>query len=70
MEKFDKRFFAGNFSGEIDIHHLDGSVFKLKNVFLKEEKVGDFEMLLVWTEHCGSFAFFKEDLEKWLYKES
>lgn len=68
MDKIDKRLVCGNFNGEVSIYHLDGSKFKLKNVMVKNDSVNGFEMLCVWTEHCGNFVFFKEDLKKWLYK--
>ncbi len=68
MDEFDRQLTCENFRGSVNIRHLDGSVFKLKNVLLKEERIDSFEMVLVWTEHCGNFAFFKDDLKSWSYK--
>jgi len=45
------------------IHHQDGSKFSLQNVIVEEKRYVDLDVYLVWTEHCGYFYFFKDDLE-------
>lgn len=67
LDEEDGRLLCTDFKGAVKIVHGDGSVFLIENVILKQEKFGDFDILLVWTEHCGSFFFFTEDLEKWYY---
>jgi len=53
------------FQHTVDIHHQDGSHFLLQNVIVVQTKYGSCDILLVWTEHCGYFYFFVEDLESW-----
>ena len=57
-----------DFKSTVEITHGDGSHFLLKNAIATEERFGDIEMLLVYTEHCGYFAFFREDVEFYRYK--
>lgn len=56
---------CGMFNHMVEIHHGDGSHFTFHNATVKKQKVDGFEMLLVWTEHCGYHAFFCADLEGW-----
>jgi hypothetical protein len=49
----------------VQINHGDGSVFVLHNAYLEIKLFGKFEMLLVYTEHCGYHAFYMDDLEFW-----
>ena len=49
-----------DFCSEIMIEHLDGSKFDLKSGSWDECE----EKIYVWTEHCGYFYFFKDDLRQ------
>jgi hypothetical protein len=49
------------------IEHQDGSKFNLQNVIIEEKRFGQLDVYLAWTEHCGYFYFFKDDL-RYFYK--
>jgi hypothetical protein len=49
-----------DFCSEIMIEHLDGSKFDLKSGSWDECE----EKIYVWTEHCGYFYFYKDDLKE------
>ena len=51
------------FKDSVKIVHADGSVFLLENVIVGEARFGEMDVYLIWTEHCGYFYFFKDDLE-------
>ncbi len=53
-----------DFSFEIKIEHLDGSKFDLKNCSWDECE----EKIYIWTEHCGYFYFYKDDLREMEYR--
>lgn len=53
------------FKYTVKIGHRDGSLFLLENAYFEEKVFGQFEMLLVYTEHCGYFPFYLDDLEYW-----
>jgi acyl-CoA thioesterase FadM len=60
MSDFDKKLRSGSdFDDEITIKHIDGSSFNLKYATLREDQ----EKVYVYTEHCGFFFFYKEDLK-------
>lgn len=68
LEEKDSKLQCTDFKGRVIILHQDGSKFELENAIMEETKEGDFykfQFVLVWTEHCGNFYFFIEDLEKW-----
>ena len=65
MEKKRKTNRCFDFQYTVTVQHQDGSFFYLPNAFVEEKKFGDFEMLLVYTEHCGYYAFYVDDLEHW-----
>ncbi len=65
----DKSLTCDKFTGMLNVSHGDGSHFALPNSIIEEKTFGEAEMLLVWTEHCGYFYFFKEDLEHWHYSQ-
>lgn len=65
LEKKDAKLQCMDFKGSGKVIHQDGSVFLFENVIFEEAPFGNFKLLLVWTEHCGSFFFFTEDLEDW-----
>jgi len=61
MLDYDSRFRADrDFEEEIKIKHRDSSEFYLPNSYLKEDK----KRIFIYTEHCGFFWFYKEDLEE------
>ena len=69
MESKREKNTCSMFKYSIKIVHGDGSIFLLENVYVEELKFGKSNMLLVYTEHCGYFAFYMEDLEDWrIYK--
>lgn len=49
-----------DFKKEIKIKHLDESKFHLHNCQIGEDKT----RIFIWTEHCGYFYFYKEDIEE------
>jgi len=49
-----------DFCAEIKIEHLDGSKFDLRSGSWDECE----EKIYVWTEHCGYFYFYKDDLRQ------
>ena len=49
-----------DFTSEIKIEHLDGSKFDLKSGSWAECE----EKIYIWTEHCGYFYFYKDDLRR------
>ena len=49
-----------DFNKRIKIKHLDASEFDLPCCTWEESE----DMIFIWTEHCGYFYFFKEDLEE------
>jgi hypothetical protein len=67
LEEKDSKLQCMDFKGSCQIVHQDNSAFLLEYVILEERQFGDFKMLLVWTEHNGSFFFFTEDLDSWEY---
>lgn len=58
-----KQLTCDMFKDSVAIRHQDGSFFDLKNVIIAEHRFGELDVYLVWTEHCGYFYFFKDDLE-------
>ena len=70
MHEKDKNLLCNQFNMMIEILHKDGSHFSLHNALVDEQMFEGNALLLVWTEHCGYFYFFKEDLEHWIkYKQ-
>ena len=67
LEEKDSKLQCMDFKGKATIIHQDGSRFELSYAIAEEETFGHFKLLLVWTEHCGYFFFFTEDIEKWYY---
>lgn len=65
LEAEDTTLTCDRFKYQVEVQHQDGSWFLLKNALPKRKRYGNFEILLVWTEHCGSFYFFMDDLEGW-----
>ena len=49
-----------DFKSEITIRHLDGSEFHLINATWDE----CLDRIYIWTEHCGYFYFYKDDLKE------
>jgi len=49
-----------DFEKEIKIKHRDESEFYLPSSHLEEDK----KRIFIYTEHCGFFWFYKEDLEE------
>ena len=47
-----------DFKKFIKVIHLDGSEFYLENCSWDE----DVKRVYIWTEHCGYFYFYKEDI--------
>ena len=64
-DKDAKMTIIESFRHTVLIQHGDGSYFVLPNATAACKKYGKVELLLVWTEHCGYFYFFIEDLERW-----
>lgn len=65
-EDLDKRgesLTCDMFKDSVKIIHADGSVFLLENVIVESKRYVQLDVYLVWTEHCGYFYFFKDDLE-------
>jgi hypothetical protein len=59
---------SSKFKYTVQVNHGDGSVFIFQNAYTELKKFGelkDVEMLLVYTEHCGYYNFYIEDLEFW-----
>lgn len=65
MNKRRKTLKCMDFKHTVEIQHGDGSHFLLHDAILEKKKFGKFEMLLVFTEHCGYHAFYCDDLEFW-----
>ena len=55
-------FTCDMFTESVVIRHQDGSFFDLRNVIVRESRFGQLDVYMVWTEHCGYFYFFKDDL--------
>ncbi len=68
LEGKDAKLLCSNFKGAVTIKHQDNSQFFLENAIMEEKSFGSFKLLFVWTEHCGHFFFFTEDLESWYYE--
>lgn len=68
LEERDAKLLCTDFKGSVIIIHQDDSKFSLENAIMEEETFGSFKLLLVWTEHCGNFFFFTEDLDSWYYE--
>jgi len=49
-----------DFNKLINITHLDGSEFLLASCSWEEDET----RIFIWTEHCGYFYFYKEDIEE------
>jgi hypothetical protein len=60
-----KKIICDKFKSFIKLIHCDGSVFSLENVLTEDKVFDNMDMLLVYTEHCGYFAFYKIDLHDW-----
>jgi hypothetical protein len=61
MSKYEQGLLANSdFNETIKIIHGDGSEFSLENALLEEDEL----RIYVYTEHCGFFWFFKDDLKK------
>lgn len=65
MESKRSKNTCSKFEYIIQINHGDGSVFVFHNAYLEIKQFGKFEMLLVYTEHCGYYAFYSTDIELW-----
>lgn len=63
MEKRRKHLRCNDFKHVVIVDHADGSYFVFQNAILERKKIGKFEMVLVFTEHCGYYAFYCDDLE-------
>ena len=70
MEKSGTELHCNDFPHLVEVIHQDHSHFTFQNAisevkrFSTSKGVGN-HMLLVWTEHCGCYAFFTDDLEWW-----
>ena len=53
------------FKWVVEVLHGDGTHCFFQSAFTAIEKFRGQEMLLVYTEHCGYYAFYLEDLEIW-----
>jgi len=61
MRIFDKELKSDkHFGTEINVKHKDGSKFHLPFSYITEDSL----RIYVYTEHCGFFWFFKDDLEE------
>ncbi len=61
MLNFTKRLRSDcDFASVIEIRHKDYSRFILNDAHLEEDE----KKIYVYTEHCGFFWFFKDDLEE------
>ena len=49
-----------DFACSLKIEHIDGSKFDLRSCMWDQCE----EKIYVWTEHCGYFYFFKDDLRR------
>jgi hypothetical protein len=67
LEEKDSKLQCMDFKGSVKIIHQDRSVFLLENAIMEEQTFGNFKLLLVWTERCGNFFLFTDDLESWYY---
>ncbi len=67
LDEKDAKLQCMDFKGSVKVIHQDRSVFLLENAIMEERTFRNMKMLLVWTEHCGSFFFFTDDLESWYY---
>lgn len=61
---------AHDFKKEIKLEHMDGSEFDLQNCMWEESE----KLIFIWTEHCGYFYFYKEDIrlldiQEWQWNE-
>ncbi len=65
MEAKDASLKCNDFPNTVEVHHEDGSHFVFQNARTERTTIGKYELLLVWTEHCGYIAFFMDDLEFW-----
>jgi hypothetical protein len=65
MEAKDKSLQCTDFPFMVEVAHSDGSRFMFHNARTERTTFNGFEMLLVWTEHCGYHAFFMDDLDFW-----
>jgi hypothetical protein len=63
MEK--SNLLCTDFKWMVEVAHDDGSHFIFQNAKPHRTIFGEFEMLLVWTEHCGYHAFFMDDVAWW-----
>jgi len=59
MSDIPKPLTAYDFNFHIQIKHGDRSTFDLAHACFKIDK----DQIYVYTEHCGYFMFYKEDLE-------
>lgn len=62
VEKRDEEDLHDGFQCSVDVKHSDGSKFILNNAFLLEDETE----IMVFTEHCGYFHFYKDDLSSFL----
>lgn len=67
LENRDATLQCMDFKGRVTIKHQDDSSFELSYAIAEERVFGNFKLLLVWTEHCGYFFFFTDDLDSWYY---
>ena len=69
MNKKRAKNTCDKFKYSVKVVHQDGSFFFFESAYIEEKKFGDFDMLLVYSEHCGYMHFYKDDLESWrVYK--
>lgn len=59
LAKRGKTLDAGSFSGAVQVVHQDGSVMFFNYAFAEQFE----KWWLVFTEHCGYYAFYNDDLE-------
>jgi hypothetical protein len=52
-----------DFPHTVEIVHSDRSHFVFQNARAELVHIENIPFLFVWTEHCGYYAFFKEDLD-------
>ena len=65
MERKRSSNHCSKFKWVVEVLHGDGTHLLFQNAFASIEKFNDQEMLLVYTEHCGYYAFYLEDLVVW-----
>jgi len=53
------------FNGKVMVVHGDGSNMVFHNAFLEEHA----PLILVFTEHCGYFYFYIDDLDMYSYSK-